>query len=286
MSSVIEAWKDRLERIPGAPVLLRAVEKSNEDHAKDMAASIAFFSFFSLFPLLVGVIAGASLFLERAAIQARLDRMLSDEFPGSADFLRSNIAALIDLRGAAGVASVVGLLWSASKVFGALSRGINLALGIPKDHPFFLSRIRYFAMTVVVSLLLFVTVAISTTVDVFIQLDLSRFGVDATAYEWLGGHVASFVFVFGVVAVLYIIVPYRRPPWRDVWPGAVATALLFEIGKALFVIYLENARSLQAVYGSLTSVIVLLLWLYFSARVLLFGAELIAVRKGENQANS
>ena len=286
MSRVVEALKDRLGRIPGLAVLLRAIEKSNENHAKDMAASIAFFSFFSLFPLLVGVVAGASLFLERATIQARLDRMLSDEFPGSADFLRSNIEALIDLRGAAGIASVVGLLWSASKVFGALSRGINLALGIPKDHPFYLSRIRYFAMTVFVFLLLFVAVAISTTVDVVIQVDLSRFGVDTRAYDWLGGHVASFVFVFGVVAVLYTIVPYRRPPWRDVWPGAVAAALLFEIGKALFVVYLDNARSLQAVYGSLTSVIVLLLWLYFSARVLLFGAELIAVRRGDSHTRS
>lgn len=283
MGTEIEAWKDRLSRIPVAAVLLRAIKKSNEDHAKDMAASIAFFSFFSLFPLLVGVIAGASLFLERSTIQARLDRMLSDEFPGSADFLRSNIEALIDLRGAAGVASVVGLFWSASKVFGALSRGINRALGIPKDHPFYLSRIRYFAMTLVVSLLLFVAVAISTTVDVFTQLDLSRFGIDSQAYEWLGGHAASFAFVFGVVLVLYSIVPYRRPPWREVWPGAMAAALLFEIGKALFVVYLENARSLQAVYGSLTSVIVLLLWLYFSARVLLFGAELIAGR-GEASA--
>ena len=281
MSGAVDRWKDRLGRIPGVAVLMRAIEKSNEDHAKDMAASIAFFSFFSLFPLLVGVIAGASLFLERTAIQARLDRMLSYEFPGSADFLRSNIEALIDLRGAAGIASVIGLLWSASKMFGALSRGINLALGIPKDHPFYLSRIRYFAMTVAVSLLLFGAVAVSTTVDVFTQFDLSRFGVDTTAFEWLGGHVASFVFVFVVVLVLYNIVPYRRPPWREVWPGAVTAAFLFEIGKALFVIYLENARSLQAVYGSLTSVIVLLLWLYFSARVLLFGAELIAVRKGD-----
>ena len=278
MSGGVETWKERLRRVPGATVLLRAIKKGNDDHAKDMAASIAFFSFFSLFPLLVGVVAGASLFLERSEIQARLDRMLSDEFPGSADFLRSNIEALIDLRGAAGVASVLGLLWSASKMFGALSRGINLALGIPKDHPFYLSRIRYFVMTVVVSVLLFGAVAVSMAVDVFTQIDLSRFGVDAPTYEWLGGHAASFVFVLSVLLLLYSIVPYRRPPWRELLPGAVAAAALFEIGKALFVIYLENAGSLQAVYGSLTSVIVLLLWLYFSARVLLFGAELIAVR--------
>ena len=249
MSNDVETWKERLSRVPVAAVLLRAIKKSNEDHAKDMAASIAFFSFFSLFPLLVGVVAGASLFLERSEIQARLDRMLSDEFPGSADFLRSNIEALIELRGAAGVASVLGLLWSASKMFGALSRGINLALGIPKDHPFYLSRLRYFAMTIAVSLLMFGAVAASMVVDVFTQVDLSRFGVDTTTFEWLGGHATSLATVFAMVVVLYSIVPYSRPSWREVVTGALLTALLFEIGKALFVVYLENARSLQAVYG-------------------------------------
>ena len=79
--------------------------------------------------------------------------------------------------------------------------------------------------------------------------------------------------------LLYTVIPYQRPGWRSLVPGALAAAFLFELGKALFVIYLDKARDLQAVYGSLTSVIVLLLWLYFSARVLLFGAELVAVRE-------
>jgi len=279
MSESLERWKQRLAGIPGAAVLLRAFEKSNEDHAKDMAASIAYFSFFSLFPLLVGVVAGASLFLERSEIQARLDRMLSDEFPGSADFLRTNIEALIDLRGAAGIASVAGLLWSASKMFGALSRGINLAFGIPKGHAFYLSKLRYFAMTVAVSLLLLGSVAASMALDVLLQFDPRRLGLDDTVTAALGGHLASFVFVVAIVWVLYTLVPYKRRPWRELLPGALVAALLFELGKTLFVLYLNNISSLQAVYGSLTSVIVLLLWLYFSARVLLFGAELIAARR-------
>ena len=170
MSGAVESWKDRLSRIPGVSLLLRAVEKSNADHAKDMAASIAYFSFFSLFPLLAGVIAGASLFLERAEIQAQLNRLLADEFPGSADFIRSNIETLIELRGAAGIASVVGLLWSASKMFGALTRGLNLALDLPKGHPFYLSRLRYFAMTIVVSLLLLSAVVASMVFDVLVQV--------------------------------------------------------------------------------------------------------------------
>ena len=279
MSEALERWKQRLAGIPGAAVLLRAFEKSNEDNAKDMAASIAYFSFFSLFPLLVGVVAGASLFLERSEIQARLDRMLSDEFPGSADFLRTNIETLIDLRGAAGIASVVGLLWSASKMFGAFSRGINLAFGIPKGHPFYLSKLRYFAMTIVVSLVLLGGVAASMALDVILQFNPRHLGLADTMATALGGRLASFVFVVASVWVLYTLVPYKRRPWRELLPGALGAALLFELGKTLFVLYLNNISSLQAVYGSLTSVIVLLLWLYFSARVLLFGAELIAARR-------
>lgn len=282
MSGVVDGWKERLSRVPGAAVLIRALEKSGEDHAKDMAASIAYFGFFSLFPLLAGAIAGASLFLERAEIQARFDRLLSDEFPGSADFIRTNIEALIELRGAAGIASVVALLWSGSKMFGALTRGVNLALGLPKGIPFYLSRFRYFAMTIVVSLLLLCAVVASMALDVLIQVAPARVGLDATTFAALGSHVASFVFVFIVVGVLYTIIPYKRLRLREVLPGAAVAALLFEIGKALFVLYLENVGNLRAVYGSLTSVIVLLLWLYFSGRVLLFGVEVIAARRGEN----
>lgn len=82
-----------------------------------------------------------------------------------------------------------------------------------------------------------------------------------------------------LVGVLYTIVPYKRLSWREVVPGALVAALLFELGKALFLLYLDHVGNLRAVYGSLSSVIVLLLWLYFSGRVLLFGVEVISARK-------
>jgi YihY family inner membrane protein len=285
MNETPKHWKNRLEQIPVLGLALRAIEKGNQDDAKDMAASIAYFSFFSLFPLLVGVVAGASLFLDRVDIQSHLDRMLSGDFPGSAEFLRTNIEALIDQRGAASIASVVGLLWSASKMFGALNRGINLAFGVPEGRPFYLSKLRYFAMTVGLSLLLLVAVGASTVLDLVSQLDLTRFGFDGTLFASLSGRVASLVSIFTTITLIYKLVPYERHAWRDILPGALAATLLFELGKALFVLYLGNVGNLEAVYGSLTSVIVLLLWLYFSARVLLFGAEICALRIDDRSAS-
>ena len=271
---------ESLCRLPAVGLVVRALRKSGDDHAKDMAASIAYFSFFSLFPLFLGVIAISSLFLDPAEIQSRLERLLADTLPGSADFVRRNLEALIRLRGAAGVASIAGLLWSASKMFGAVSRGINRALGSTRSHPFYLSPLRYCLLTLTVSILLFLSMAVSTGVELFAQFDLgSRGDGIGNLLTLAGGHMTSYLFVFVMFGALYNLVPYERPSWREVLPGALFAAFLFELGKTGFMLYIDNVAHLQAVYGSVSSIIVLLLWLYFSARVLLFGAELIAVRQ-------
>jgi membrane protein len=280
----LESLSESLSRLPVVGPVVRALLKSRHDHAKDMAASIAYFSFFSLFPLFLGIIAVGSLFLDSAEIQSRLDRLLADTLPGSADFVRTNVETLIRLRGAAGVASIAGLLWSASKMFGAVNRGINRALGLTRTHPFYLSPLRYFLLTLTVSLLLFLSMAVSTGVDLLAQLDPGLFGdrVD-NLLTLLGGHMTSYLFVFVMLGALYYLVPYERPSWREVLPGALFAAFLYELGKAGFMLYIENVAHLKAVYGSVSSIIVLLLWLYYSARVLLFGAELIAVRQEQDE---
>ena len=84
---------------------------------------------------------------------------------------------------------------------------------------------------------------------------------------------------------LYTFVPYERPKWREVLPAALLAALMFELAKVVFGLYIDNVARLHAVYGPLSSVIVLLLWLYFSAKVLLLGAEMIAVRREQDDEN-
>ena len=251
-----------------------------------MAASTAYFSFFSLFPLLLGVIAGASFFLDSEEIRSHLDKILTDTLPGSAAFVTDNIDALIRLRGAAGVASIVGLFWSAGKMFGALSRGINRALGLTRTHPFFLTPLRSFLMALMVMVLLFLAVAVSTVVKLLAKLDLGPIteGFDGFL-RFAGSHVTGYVLVFVTFGLLYKLVPYERLSWREILPGALFATLLFEFGKEVFVFYLDNVAHLEALYGSVSSIIVLLLWLYFSARVLLLGSEIIAVyRQDQHRA--
>jgi len=276
----VQSFTESLRRLPGADFVARVVQKSGDDYAKDMAAGTAYFSFFSLFPLILGFIAIASHFLDAADVQARVDALLAETLPGSADFVRNNLDALVRLQGAAGIVSIIALIWSASKMFAAMNRGINRALGLKRTHPFFLSPLRYVLLTTVVSGLVFVLLAGSTGLAFLRELDPGVLGGGLhDLLTFAGGHVISYSFVFLIMGALYLLVPYEKPSWREVVPAAAAAAFLFELGKAGFVFYINNLAHLEAVYGSVSSIIALLLWLYFSARVLLLGAELIAVRR-------
>ena len=275
---------DSVSRVPVVGLLVRALLKGRDHHIRDMAASTAYFSFFSLFPLLLGVIAGGSFFLDSDEIRIHLDTILANTLPGSAAFVTGNIDALIRLRGAAGVASIAGLFWSAGKMFGALSRGINRALGLTRTQPFFLTPLRSFLMALTVMVLLFLTMAVSTIVKLLARLDVGPIakGLDGSL-SFAGTHATSYLFVFVTFCLLYKLVPYERLSWREILPGALFAAFLFELGKTAFVFYLDNVAHLEAVYGSVSSIIVLLLWLYFSARVLLLGSEIIAVHREEQR---
>ena len=106
-------------------------------------------------------------------------------------------------------------------------------------------------------------------------------GALSDTYRQLEALITSFLFVFLVQVILYRVVPYRRLGWRRVLSGAAFAAVLFELGKNGFVFYLNRVANLEAVYGSVSSIIILLLWLYYSARVILLGAALIAVTREE-----
>lgn len=260
-------------------LLVQAVREASQDHAKDLAAAIAFWAFFSVFPLLIGILSLAGYFLQSSELQARIYEVMTDVLPGSASLVRDNLEAVVQHRGTMSWVGIGGLLWTASKGFGAITRAVNRALGAKRTHHFLLSKVRYFFMAVAVSVLMITSIAITLALEIVLEPSfLTRFGLEAVEVSRLKSWLLSFLLIFLTFALIYKLAPYVEVRWRQVLPGALLAAALFELVKTAFMLYLDRVADFEAVYGSLSSIIVLLLWLYLSALILVYGAEYNIVR--------
>jgi len=254
-----------------------------EDKVPRLGAALAYYTMFSLAPLIVIAIAVAGLIFGEQAVQGRFQEQLSGVLGNEA---AQGVQALVasaqkpELGSIAAIIGVVVLLFGASGVFGELQDALNTiwevkpkpgrgVWGIIRDR--FLS----FSMVMGVCFLLLVSLVISTGVAAVQQAVGNNMELSEPA-----AHALNFVITFGIITLLFAmifkILPDVEIGWRDVWLGAVVTALLFTIGKLLIGLYLGHA-AVSSSYGAAGSVVVVLIWTYYSAQILYLGAEFTQV---------
>lgn len=269
---------DRVCSLPYVGKLVRAVDKEGETFDKDMAASIAYYTFLSLFPLMLGLIALGGFFLTSADMQAHVNKLIVDMLPVSGELVTKHIESLIKVRGAVGITSVIILLWSASKMMGALSRAVNRSLGINRPDFYYLSSLRYFAWTLIVTVFVFITMALSPVIEVLVELQLEIIGERWNeAFNIISGRTVGLLQTGIITGSIYLFLPYERIKFRAIISGVIVATVLIEAGKSLFSLYVGVLSHYSSVFGSLFSIIVLMFWLYYTARVILYGAGVIRV---------
>lgn len=256
----------------------RVLKEMGDDDATHLAAGVAYYAIFSIFPLLLGLLAISGQVLASEAIGQSFLRYVTANLPGSEDLVAKNISQVVQFRGVLGIGAIIGLLWSASAVFGAISRSVNRAWDVPRDRPFYIAKPLHLGMAFVVGVIFLMSTTATSVIEVL--SDPSRdLGIPGQGF-FLGlgvAHVALRALPWGLnflfFLLIYRFVPNCKTYWRYVWPGALLAAVLFETAKGLFIWYLDNLASYEQVYGSLTSVMVLLFWIYLSALILILGAE-------------
>ena len=268
---------DRVRRYFVVELMVRTVRELSEDDVTHMAAGVAYYALFSIFPLLLGLISVLGFFLESSDLQARIVELTSGYLPGSEKLVEDNIDAVLGLRGALGFFSLLGLMWSGSAMFGALNRAINRAWDIHTDRPIYIGKPRQLLMALSVGILFALSVSSATVVRT--AGDLSGFDVPVLGFLVnTAGQIMLQTLSLGLMIVIFLLVykfmPNTKTYWKYIWPGAIIGAVLFEIAKNLFILYLERWSSYQNVYGSIAPVIVLLLWAYVSSLIILLGAEI------------
>lgn len=258
-------------------------QKWSGDKAPRLGAALSYYTVFSLVPLLVLTIAIAGLvFGKEAAQHAMMEQIASLVGPQSAAAIQQmiDIAQKPSNGVVASLIAVGTLLLGASGVFAQLQDALNTVWGVePKAGRGIWGAIkdRFFSFVAVLGtgFLLLVSLVLSAALAAFGKLFLS----------WLPGqeavlHVADLAVSFGVITLLFAmmfkLLPDAKIAWRDVWIGAGLTSLLFTIGKFLIGLYLGKA-DIGSAYGAAGSLVILLVWVYYSSQILLFGAEFTSV---------
>lgn len=263
-------WKD---------VLVRVVAEMKEDNLTMVAAAMTYYGVLALFPALIAVVSLYGLVADAAAAQAQVAD-LTAILPGSAaELINSQLAAIVESSNAAlGLGFAVSLaatFWSVSSGVAALIKAINLAYDETETRGFV--QLRMISLALTTGLILFVVAAIF--VITVLPLLLGAVGVSSgliTAASWLRWPVLGIALI-GALAAFYRFGPNRDPAkWRWLTWGAAAAAIVWLAASVLLNFYVSNFGSYNETYGALGGVIVLLLWMFVSALIVLLGAELDA----------
>ena len=257
----------------------RVAKEMQQIESTHLAAGVAYYALLSLFPLLLGLLALGGILLSSEGTYQGLLSFVTENLPGSKAFVEQNVGEVVEFRGVVGVGAILGFLWTASIGFGAVARSVNRAWGIRVNRPFYVAKPLHILMALAVGALFLISTSATSVIEVITDPERD-FGIPAQEFFLqLGlGHLALRMVPWGINIFIFLMI-YRFAPncktyWRYIWPGAVVAAVLLEVSKGLFLWYLDNVAIYDQVYGSVTSVIVLLFWIYVSALILILGAEI------------
>jgi len=257
-----------------------AISAWNEDYAPSMGAALSYYTLFSLAPLLLIVIALAGLvFGEDAArgqVLATLGGLVGTEGATAIEGMLKN-AGTSSSSLVASVVSTVTLIVGATSVFGELQSALDRIWRAPAQKQrsgivaLLRGRLLSFGLVVSIGFLLLVSLVVSAGVAAMGTWGVGLFPGWEVALQLLNTAI-GFIITGLMFAAIYRVLPSVHIPWRDVWTGAWATALLFTIGKFAIGLYLGKAAVTSA-FGAAGSLVVLLIWVYYSAQIFLLGAE-------------
>lgn len=250
-----------------------------EMRGTESAASMAYYALFSLFPMALFLVSMLGYIIDSESAYRYAVLVIRGIFPFADVVLNENLRTIIALRGTVGVIGVIGTLWSASGYFDVLANGINRAWPKVKLRSYVHNRAIALAMMVALLLLLALSLISTALVNLLPRLLLSQGGDtvqrSATWQALLTLIPAAFTFV--MFLALFRWVPNKTVSWKAVLPGAALVTLAWELAKGGFALFLNSGLvNYQFIYGSLGTLIALMVWIYLSNLISLVGAYLVA----------
>jgi membrane protein len=271
--------------IPG--YLWRTINDFFEHRCPSMAAALSYYTFFSLPPLLLLIMLLLGVLVEPAELRGAVaDQLRAVTGSAAAEQVEAVLAAIVDEDSRPPGLSILGavtLFFGATVAFAELQSSLNRIWSVEPDpargtvRNFLLKRVFSFGLVLVVAFLLLISLVLSAAFAALGTRAAAALPGDLTGHLLQGGEmIVAFALTTLLFGAMYRVIPDADVRWSDVWVGAVATALLFTLGKFAIGLYLGGTDPGGA-YGAAGSLAVLLIWVYYTAMILFFGAELTRV---------
>ena len=256
-------------------VMVQSVKGLILDNGSHWAAAIAYYTLLSLFPLLLLVASLAAPAVDAAWAVDRLTHALGEFTPRGEDRIAAILREALEKRGEIGLGSTVALLWTGSRVFGALTKALNLAFAVDETYGVLRRRLVEVGMLLTLGLAFALALAAEAVIGT-LRIALAPLPGEQEALLGVLQEAARLILLPVAFLLIYRFVPRGRPDWRAALAGAVTASLLFLVGEELFLDYLERFGTYNRIYGSLALAIVLVLWAWAVAVITLFGGEVAA----------
>ncbi|GAA3971741.1 YihY/virulence factor BrkB family protein [Pedobacter ginsengiterrae] len=252
----------------------------NNHKVTKLSGSLAYYTVFSMAPLLVVIISLCGIFLGREAAEGQIYQQLTGFLGKDTALQLQQIIKTAYLNGKSTVAFVIGLgtlLIGATTVFGDIQDSINTIWGLkPKPKRGWLKMLqnRFLSFSVIISLgfLLLVSLSVTAVLDTFSARLQARYEDVSVIVFYVINQVVTLAVIALIFGVIFKVLPDAIIKWRDVISGSIVTAILFMIGKFGISFYIGSSN-VGSTYGAAGSLVILLLWTYYSSIILYFGAE-------------
>lgn len=259
----------RIDRVSGNRLSLvkRALRRFSKNRGAEAAASISFFTIFSIFPLLIFITSAASMFLDSEVVKENVLNWLTDMLPVVPEVILAEIESLINVRTTTvNLVALVSFLWSASGAFNALARSLHRVWNPDRQRNAVLNRLLGLAMVASLVVLVMVLLMGSSVITVILGRGLA-FGGRLTLHFV---PIAIRVLIFWIT---YSLVPGGKVNNTSALWGAILASCVWEVNTLVFTWYIKSGLAeYEILYGSLGTIIALLMWVYLSYFIYLLGA--------------
>lgn len=281
------------------PAFKELLRRFGQDQCPAYAAALAFFSILSLVPImLVAVAALAFVIHSPHEAMLRVQSLVSSMLPGATAQreaqrllvdranIEQSVTTLIRTRGIAGVVGILSLLWAAIQLFVNGAPAMNAAYEVEETRGWLKLRLMALALFVGAGILFLISLLPSSGPQFVRSLHVPWLGLPQIVPWWINAifWLVALAINITMFALIYKILPNAPTTWREAFVGGALTGVLWELAKRGFAFYLGHFASYNKVYGALGGLIILILWIYYTAMILLLGAEAAALSQDFRQA--